>query len=61
MQQELHRQYQVCEEPAPFGIKIGSSIERKLNQLYKKKGRSIARLLIMPFKHLSVIFGKSEK
>lgn len=60
MQSDYMKLYQVCEEPAPFGIKIGTSVERGLKSLRNgKKSRFFIRVITLPFRLLVSLFQKN--
>ncbi|MBK9729975.1 MAG: hypothetical protein IPO83_01595 [Chitinophagaceae bacterium] len=61
MQQEFMKLYQVCEEPAPFGIKIGTSIERGVKRLSGKKSRFVIRIITWPLQVLIGMFQTAPK
>ncbi|MEO6168517.1 MAG: hypothetical protein ABIO46_13310 [Chitinophagales bacterium] len=59
MQSDFMKLYQVCEEPAPFGIKIGTSVERGLKRLRNdKKSRFLIRIITWPFRLAMTLFPK---
>lgn len=47
--------YQVCEQPTPFGFKIGKSLEREWKKTNKS---SVVRKMMMPVKRLLTFFAK---
>lgn len=61
MKPDFSKHYLICEEPAPFGIKIGTSVEQGLKTLYHKKGNRLIRRLMNPFKAMAGLFAWAGK
>lgn len=61
MKPDFSKHYLICEEPAPFGIKIGTSVEQGLKTLYHKKRNRFIRLLLNPLKTMAGLFAWAGK